>query len=259
VNDEMTRNLHQPFLHEARDGDTAALLVHGVFGSPMQFEGVAGALRTQGCGVMAILLPGHGGSAKDFYEVKTGQWQHAVAEAAAFLRQRYRHVYLIGHSLGGLLCIREAALHGASGLVLLSTPMRLKTGVRTLRISASVLWGDPARDDDFLKSYRLANSVSRGSLWQYVRWTPRMAELLLLMRKARRALPMVQPKVLIIQSRRDETVSQSSVRILERGLKPAAAVEVLMLESSGHSYFPPEEAAAIRRRICGFVNGAQSG
>jgi carboxylesterase len=250
---ELTRRPHQPFLREAEGSDTAALLVHGVFGSPRQFHDIADALLAQGCSVMAILLPGHGGSAKDFCEVKSGQWRQAVSEAAAFLRRRYRRVFLIGHSLGSLLCVLEAAAHEASGLVLMSAPLRLKSGAGPMRISARVLLGDPARDDDYIKSYRLANSVGAGSLLQYIRWLPRMAELLSLMRQARRALPLVKQRVLIIQSRRDETVSWRSVRLLKRGLAQAASVDALILERSGHAYFPPEEAAALRQRICGFI------
>jgi esterase/lipase len=118
-----------------------------------------------------------------------------------------------------------------------------------------MLWGDPARDDDFLKSYRLAYSVGKGSLWQYMMWAPRMAELLSLIGKARRCLRLLRMPVLIIQSRRDETVSWKSARMLERSLRPACAVDVLLLERSGHSYHHPEEASMLQEKICGFVKG----
>ena len=254
---EMTQNPHQPYLREAEESDTAALLVHGIFGSPRQFEDIAEALLAIGCSVMAVLLPGHGGSAKGFCEVRSGQWLAAVSEAAAYLRRRYRRVFLIGHSLGSLLCVLEAAEHEASGLVLMSAPMRLKGGAGPLRISARVLLGNPARDDDFIKTYRLANSVGAGSPAQYIRWIPRMAELLSLKRQATKALPRVKQRVLVVQSRRDETVSWRSVRILKRGLAQAASVDVRMLERSGHAYFPPEEAAAVRQAICGFIKGSR--
>lgn len=250
-----TEKLHGPFLREAEGSDTAVLLVHGIFGSPNQFEDIARSLFAQGCSVMAILLPGHGGSAADFAKTKASAWQRAVGEAAAYLRQRYRRVFLLGHSMGGLLSLCEAAENGADGVILLSVPMRLKTSWKTIRISVNVLWGDPARDNDFLKSYRLAYSVERGSVWQYIRWTPRMAELARLIGKARRVLGRIQSPSLIIQSRRDETVSWKSARVLERGLRSASAVDVLMLEKSSHSYFDPAEACVLRQKICGFVKG----
>lgn len=255
---EAAENRHRSFFIEAEDSDTAALLVHGIYGSPCQFEGIAQSLLAQGCSVMAVLLPGHGGNAKEFYQAKANQCQQAVSKAAEQLRQRYRHVYLVGHSLGALLGICEAAHRGAEGLILISAPVRLKAGFGRLRILPRVLWGDPARDSDMIRSYRLANSVSGGTLWQYMRGVPRLAELLTVMKKARKSLPEVRQRVLVIQSRCDETVSWKSAAVLKEGLRSAAAVEVLILENSGHSYFSPEEASAVQQRICGFMKEAEN-
>ena len=246
-------NHHQPYLYEAAESQTAILMVHGIFGSPVQFVSIAQALFEQGFTVMAILLPGHGGSAKAFSQASVKHWQRAVHEAAETLRKRYRHIFLLGHSMGGLLAINEALKRRADGVMLISVPMRMKIGLGNIKMCLKILWGNPDKDDDYLKSYRLAFSVEKGSLGRYVLWALQTPRLLGLISQTRRSISRVQFPVLIIQSRRDETVSWKSVKVFERYMQ-AAPVETMLLEKSGHSYHHPEEAPNIHDRICRFVN-----
>jgi esterase/lipase len=116
-----------------------------------------------------------------------------------------------------------------------------------------VLWGDPGRDDEKISVYRRAFSVQAGSPWQRLRWIAPYGQLLRLMQNTRRRLGQVRQPVLIIQSRGDETVCQQSAEILKWGLGSASAVDVLMLDGSGHSYHHPDEVEALYTRICNFV------
>jgi carboxylesterase len=248
----MESNPHSPFQYEAIGMETAVLMVHGILGSPVQFEDIAKALHGQGYAAAAVLLPGHGESAHAFAKAKTADWQREVREAVLGLRKCYKRIFLIGHSMGGLLSIIEAAEHHVDGVILISTPMRLKSGFKALRISLRILLGDPERDDDVLQCYRKANSVQKGPLWVYPLWIPRMAGVLTLMRKARHLLGCVHSPVLIMQSRQDETVSWRSQRILADRLKNAS-VESLMMEKSGHSWFQPDEMKMLQERIIRFL------
>lgn len=250
--DEQNGCLHKHFQYEADESKTAVLMVHGIFGSPAQFEEIARALHERGYSAAAVLLPGHGGSARAFAQSKAAQWQQEVRRAVSLLKQRYPRVFIIGHSMGGLLAIIEAAEHRADGVILVSTPMRLRPGLKALRISLRVLLGDPARDDEVLQCYRRANSIQKGPFWVYPLWILPMSGVLTLMRKARRLLGRVKGPVLIIQSRRDETVSWKSQRMLANGLK-AALVDNLLIEQSGHSWFHPDEAETLRESIMRFV------
>ncbi len=255
MDQKSVQNLHQPFLREVEGSDTAVLLVHGILGSPNQFEAIAQKLYAAGCTVSAILLPGHGGSARDFVEAKARDWQRAVDEAAAQLRERYRHVFLLGHSMGGLLILGEAVRYGTDGLILFSTPMRIRIGLRSALTSLKVLWGDPDRDDNRIGAYRRAFSVQAGSLWEHLCWAATYGELMRLIKTTRRGLGQVTQPVLIIQSKRDETVAWRSAEIFKRELARALTVDVRMLSRSEHSYHHPDEAEAINKAICDFVVG----
>lgn len=243
---------HKPFLLQAEGSRTAVLMVHGILGSPVQFEAAAKRLHGLGVTVMGVLLPGHGGSARDFAAAKLDGWQNEVREAVFRLRQQYERIVIVGHSMGGLLAVMEAAENRADGIVLLSTPMRVILSPRAVWMSLRILLGDPAKDDDMLRSYRRANSVQKGSIGVYFSWIPRFWDLRRLIRKARRLLDRVCCPVLVIQSRCDETVSWTSHRVLAKGLA-SAPVDVLLLEKSRHSHFHCEEAEPLYERICRFV------
>ncbi len=245
-------NIHKPFLYEAEGSHTAVLMVHGILGSPAQFEAVAKRLNELGVTVMGVLLSGHGGSAKDFAAAKTDDWQWEVREAVLWLRQRYERIVIAGHSMGGLLAVMEAAENGADGIVLMSTPMRITLGSRAVWMSLRMLLGDPAKDDEVHQSYRRANSVQKGSFRVYFSWIPRFWDLRRLIRQTRRVLSRVCCPTLVIQSRCDETVAWRSHRVLANGLE-SASVDIILLEKSRHSHFHCDEVEPLYDRICRFV------
>lgn len=251
MDEKSFKNRHKPYLRARKDADTAILLVHGIYGSPVQFEQLAQKLYRHGYTVMAILLPGHGSSVKDFSRAKAKDWHGEVSRAAKTLKKSYKNIYMIGHSMGGLLIINEALKSGVKGVVLMSVPMKVKISLGTVRMSLKILWGNPDKDNDYLRSYRNAYSIQKGPIWHYILCFPRMINLLQLIRNTRKSLCKVAFPVLVIQSRQDETVSWRSVAILKKGLN--CSVDTLLLDKSGHSYYHPEEADSINNKICTFI------
>lgn len=245
------KNRHKPYLLTRKDADTAILMVHGIYGSPVQFEQLAKILYHQGYTVMAVLLPGHGSSVKDFSRAKAKDWHDEVSRAAKTLSKSYKNIYMIGHSMGGLLIINEALNNSVKGVVLMSVPMMVKISLGTVRMSLKILWGDPNKDNDYLRSYRNAYSIQKGPISHYILCFPRMLNLLQMIRNTRKCLSRLTSPVLIIQSRKDETVSWKSVAILKEGLN--SPVDTLLLDKSGHSYYHPEEADSIMKKICTFI------
>lgn len=82
------------------------------------------ALRRRGCAVSAVERFGH----DPRYPV-TSNWPHLVQQLADFTAQRVQQeggpVYLVGHSLGGMLSVMAAALHPelVRGVVMLDSPL----------------------------------------------------------------------------------------------------------------------------------------
>jgi carboxylesterase len=251
VNEKSDQRRHEPYIRIRKDADTAVLFVHGIYGSPVQFEQLAENLFTQGYTVMAVLLPGHGKGAKDFARSDSEEWYAEVKKAAASLRKNHKNIYMVGHSMGGLMSIKEGIKNGANGVILMSVPMKVKMSIRTVSMSVRMLWGNPEKDDEFLKSYRHAYSIQRSSIWQYASGLPRLIDVVKMTMSTRKALKEVDFPVLVIQSSRDETVSWQSVSILKRGL--TSKMDTLLLEKSGHSYYHPEDIGIINDKVCEFI------
>lgn len=245
------KNRHKPYLMENNESNTAILFIHGIYGSPVQFDAISKMLYDKGYSIMAILLSGHGGDADDFTKVNTDDWYSEVKKAVVFLKEKYDRVILTGHSMGGLLALNESLENSIDGIILMSVPMNVRVSYGTVRMSARILWGHPENDDDFLESYRHAYSIEDSSLWQNILWLPKMTALLKLIMKTRKNLSKITTPVLIIQSRSDETVRWKSAYILRKKL--TCATELLLLKKSGHSYYHTDEFEQMKDIICAFV------
>lgn len=96
---------HEPYLIEAPLADTLVLLIHGITGSPHQFDALARHLYAEGISVQSLLLPGHGSTAKAFAQSGRLEWERSVNRAVRHALLRYKNVVLVGHSMGCLLAI----------------------------------------------------------------------------------------------------------------------------------------------------------
>lgn len=81
-------NRHQEF-QLTGDSTDVVVFVHGILGSPCSFRKMAERLHRQGLDCVALLLPGHGGTARQFTSAKAAQWPEYVKQRVADLRQQY--------------------------------------------------------------------------------------------------------------------------------------------------------------------------
>ena len=236
------------------DNQKAVVLVHGIGGSPVQFRSMAELLHENGCDCKALLLPGHGADLKSFCRTPFGAWQSYVSQAIDETLKQYARVFLVGHSLGGLLCLEYAATHKVEGLVLINTPLLFKISPKQISINLRVLFGKPERDDEIISEYRRGAGLSGGCKWYEYPLLPRpFLHLTKHMRNAEKILQHVMTRTLIVQSCKDETVRLNSANKLKKGL-PNALSEPLWLNNSYHSYFSEQDKKILFNAIGHFLN-----
>ena len=90
------------------EGGEPILLVHG-FGGDMGAWMFNQDALAAGCAVYTMELPGHGGSSKDVGDGSLGVLAEAVL--AVMEKTGAGHVHLVGHSLGGAVCLQVALEH----------------------------------------------------------------------------------------------------------------------------------------------------
>lgn len=112
-------------IHLHRGGHThAILLLHGFSSSPAVFRNLLGALQHYD-GVVAPTLPGHGLSYDAFSKVKAKDWLACAKEEYQQLSRQYKHVDVLGLSLGGVLACALAQQFKLHHLYLLAPALDL--------------------------------------------------------------------------------------------------------------------------------------
>jgi carboxylesterase len=210
-------------------GLEGALLLHGWTGSPAQMRPLAEVLHEAGFAVACPRLAGHGTRVTDLVGVGWRDWLRDAATAAQDLLDEGKRIHLIGFSMGGVLSLLLAPGFGAASVTTINAPMtvwdRRARLAWTARHSRRIRPGDPpASLPEEMREYR-----------QEYRDTPEgsVAELMDLVRAARRALPRVTCPALIVQSRIDETVRPESGETLRDGVGSGQR-RLLWLDHSAH-------------------------
>lgn len=79
----------------------------------------------QGMVTENILLPGHGSHVRDMLPLGWPEWAEAVRQELHALKRRCDVVFIIGHSLGGALCLHAAAHEEVAGIVTMCAPITM--------------------------------------------------------------------------------------------------------------------------------------
>jgi len=237
---------HSPFKRILPQADTALLLIHGICGSPRHFDFLLGRVP-EDISVWNLLLPGHGGSTKDFSRARMSQWREAVDKALEELCQSHSRVLVVGHSMGTLLALENAALHPGriDSMFLLAVPLRIKFGITAAKNALHTAFVSAEKDSCIQSAARQCTSValSRNPL-DYLGWLPRYLELFALAKKVRALMPELKTKCAVFQSRRDELVSPRSLKLL-----PKAAV----LDGSMHYYYSDADRLYLQNEFEKFI------
>lgn len=243
--------MHKEYFYKNANSDTAVLFIHGILGSPNSFADLIRALKNRYT-VLALLLPGHGGTARAFSESAMAQWENCVETAVKKLAQKYQNLILVGHSMGCLLAMQAAAATSNTcikGLFLTAVPLHMQLTPSSASNSLKVVFNRVRPNDTLATAAKNACSVDSGQLLEHLRWLPRFFELLKKARQCRTLPSQLSIPVLVFQSRKDELVARRSAKHFIG--KPNYTLKVL--ENSRHYYYHPQERAQMADALVQFV------
>lgn len=225
--------------------DTVVLCIHGIQGSPHQFDWIVSNLPDH-IAIENLLLPGHGADVCSFRRSGMKVWQSFVDEKIRELGKRYENILFIGHSMGCLLgidaCIRLETR--VRSLVLLACPLALRPSWRYVRNNFCAV-ASIRLDDPFVAAARTGNSVQAKSPLAYLSCLRPYLQLLLKMRAVRKQLSALKLPVLAIHSERDEIVSPRSLSYFEA--RPRA--KTALAPASGHYLYSPAARMEILKAL----------
>jgi len=217
-------------------------------GSPRQFDGFVDVVCTQGCSVAALLLPGHGGTAEDFASGTYEHWQRHVDDEVERYSHNNANIWLVGHSMGGLLAINAAVKYSryVRGIFLIACPFKITTfSLYAAKVRFKQIFSQ--KNDPIKAAYRDSGSVSP-SISLIWRTAKPALELRKLMRVARGNLPELRLPVTAVYSSADELTSIKSLDILRSELREAPFEQVVLTDSL-HAYYPQHEWSVIESTL----------
>jgi len=245
-------NPHLPRFLQGSPANDIVVFVHGFMGSPRQFDSLADAVFRQGCSAAALLLPGHGGSVKDFASGTYVSWQSHVDAEVERVSRDYANVWLAGHSMGGLLALNAAVKFPGNvrGVFLIACPFKITSfSLYAMKIRIKQVF---CTKNNPVKAAYLAGSSIKPSPSLIWRSSGPAAELKKLMLAARDNLPNVNAAVTAAYSSSDELTSLDSLEILKAGLSGATFEHVLLTDSL-HAYYPEHERELLEKALLKMV------
>lgn len=227
-----------------------ALLVHGLNGNTHDMDEIEAFLQAHGVMVQNILLPGHGSHVRDMLQLGWPEWSAAVRCAFYALRERCEQVFLIGHSLGGALCLHIAAHEDVAGVVAMCAPLHMRSWMHpAIHIARYVTPLVPTLRED------ICDPAARRKYTRDVyRWTPMapVANMLRHLPLLRSELPYVRVPALIIAAQRDHVVPVRDGHEIYR-LLGSQEKQLLIVHRSYHVVMKDHDQAIVLTRILAFV------
>ena len=223
--------LGRPF--DLPGGPDAALLLHGLSGSPFEVRPLADRLYVEGVHCLGPLLAGHGSDPEELRSVAWTDWVEGAREHL-FRLQGARRTLVVGCSMGALVALALAHDHPdrVDGLALLSPALRLTAapalgGLLARRTPLGAVLpllpkgASDVRDDEMRRLNPAMKSIPISAV----------GELQRLAAHVDRRLPGVVAPAIVIAGARDHTVRLSGARRIARRIGSAPARLVILKDS----------------------------
>ena len=215
-----------PFYWEA--GPVGIQLIHGFTATTVEVRLLAKILHEKGYTVAGPLLPGHGTSPQDANRYKWQDWVAAVESSYQQLKTVCPRVIIGGESTGALLALYLASQHpGVAGVLTYAPALKLTTSpilFSLLPLFATFITALPK------------GKISNDKKWQGYPVNPLKgaAQLVRFQKVVNACLKRISQPVLIVQGRKDDTVSAQAPQMIYDGVQ-SKIKELYWMESSQHT------------------------
>ncbi len=244
------KKFSQPFF--LKGGERACLLIHGFTGCTYEMIELGEFLQKNNYTVSGVSLSGHGSMPEDLTGVCAEDWINDVMSGYKALSKEYKLIYPIGLSMGALLVIiLTSRLKEIPAGILLSPALALRGWNRFLfpflKYFPSDKYytkpdGSNILDPEAKKRHISYNTMPFRSVYEFYR----------IQKFAIRSLKETSCPFLAIYSKKDGTVSEKSIKIIEKNAK--GRVEKFSLDDSGHVITVDREKDKVFLSVLEFLN-----
>lgn len=207
------------------------IFIHGIIEGPKQFRSLAQIAYEAGYSTYILLLPGHGGSGSAFANIDFRAWTYYVSREIRRMKSLYEEIIIVGHSMGALFALCEAAVdyEKIKALFLMDTPLSIHLSPRVIKSSYTLISGKIKPWESYTLSEYKAISVSKPHGLDYIKWVYRYIELLSIIRYTKKQVSKVNVPLFLVFAYKDEFVNLKSKNYFKD-----KKVSYLYLRDSGH-------------------------
>ena len=194
-----------------KGGSSGVLLVHGFTGLPAELFLLGEFLNRQNFSVLCMRLAGHGVDENNLMRTTKDDWFNSVLDGFYILRGACEKIFVVGHSMGGLLTLKLAAEKNLSKIVTLAAPIFIDDGLGLKNLPPKEFCGNAC----IVQPRKKLNDVPQAANEVYKK-TPLISvhELVELIDDAKKFLPTVTAPILIMHGEDDHTAQPRSARFI---------------------------------------------
>lgn len=229
--------------------DAAVLCLHGLTGTPYEVRPIAEALVARGLRARGPWMAGHEAGHEALARVRHEDWIALAEDELARLRATHARVFVVGVSMGGLVSLRLAQTRAVDGVVVVGTPLALRSPIPLL-----ARWLRPVVPFRTKRGSDIQDPAARarhpGLLAMPL---AAVTELVALQGLVAPALGRIRAPILVTHGRLDRTAQpRDAVRIHEAVSSEDKAL--VYLERSGHVATVDYDGLDLARRAADFLD-----
>lgn len=192
-------------------GKAGVLLIHGFTGSPAELLLLGNFLNAAGFTVLGVRLAGHGTNEQDLMRTTHEHWFNSVLDGWSILQGVCEKIFVVGHSMGGLLALKLSVCRKVDKLVTIAAPIFVDESLGAEELPPRELCGEQY----VLRPRRRLKNVP-AAVNQIYRKMPLISvhELFDLMAEVKKNLSKVQTPLLILHAKDDHTAKSSSAEFI---------------------------------------------
>lgn len=243
---------HSGYVRYIEHSKYAVLMIHGIAGTPAHFNMLYNVIP-QDVSIYNMLLEGHSKNVEDFGRASMKKWKEQVWETVNDILNKHEYIICVAHSMGCLFSIQLAINdpQRIKGLFLLAVPLRPWVSFKTNIASLKIMFGLDKKYDPQVEIMKNATGINLvPKPWKYIRWFPRLLELVVETQKVRRVVKKLNVPCKTFQSRFDELVAFSTCNDLQK----VKCITNTVLYESGHFNYGDNDIKTLNREFERFLH-----
>lgn len=254
--DSTSTEVGQAKWYDKNQTDTCVINIHGFSASPKEMEELSLHLEANSLNVYAPRLSGHGTNPKDLKNKTWQDWYKSVSRAITIASIKYKRVFIVGFSTGGLLALLSSRKNydEFAGIVCINAALNLNDiRMKTLLPAVSV-WNDlvQAFSDNTLSYDYIDNNAEFPETNYDKYYVESIEQLSKLMKKTKKHLEHIDAPILIIQGENDPVVNTSSAYEIFNNIKSEKKV-IDIVEGDNHVIVKGENTQNLFECILKFI------